>query len=58
MIVKKFFIIKRIHFSTIMKKEEVQKEEKKEKVKKTKGVDEEAQEYYEAESWQFSSCGD
>jgi hypothetical protein len=35
-----------------MEKEKVQKKEDAEEVKG------EAQEYYEAESWQFSSCGD
>lgn len=38
-----------------MKKEKTQ--EKKE-VKEVKEVKEEAKDYYEAESWQFSSCGD
>ena len=34
---------------------EKEKTQKKEEIKPEK---EEAQEYYEAESWQFSSCGD
>jgi len=37
-----------------MQKEDVQNKEKEE----VKDVNEEAVEYYEAESWQFSSCGD